>query len=98
VLAVKLWAKQHGINEARLQTLSSYTLRQPVALSSPTIIGGFSLFFLFSILFGIALHVSSSVGDPVRSGPFCTYIYQVIVSKKMFLTNFLKNCHDIDTM
>ncbi len=26
------------------------------------------------------------------------YIYQVIVSKKMFLTNFLKNCHDVDTM
>lgn len=26
VLAVKLWARKHGINEARLQTLSSYTL------------------------------------------------------------------------
>ncbi len=26
------------------------------------------------------------------------YIYQVIVSKKMFLTNFLKNCHDLDTL
>ncbi len=26
------------------------------------------------------------------------YIYKVIVSKKMFLTNFLKNYHDIDTM
>jgi len=26
VLAVKLWAKDHGINEARFQTLSSYTL------------------------------------------------------------------------
>jgi len=26
VLAVKLWAKEHGINEARFQTLSSYSL------------------------------------------------------------------------
>ena len=26
VLAVKMWAKDHGINEARFQTLSSYTI------------------------------------------------------------------------
>ena len=26
MLAVKLWAKNHGINEAKFQTLSSYAL------------------------------------------------------------------------
>jgi hypothetical protein len=25
------------------------------------------------------------------------YIYQLIFSKKMFLTNFFLNCHDLDT-
>ncbi len=26
------------------------------------------------------------------------YMYQVIVSKKMFLTDFLKTCHDLNTL
>ena len=41
VLAVKLWARKHGINEARLQTLSSYTLRQALASNHPAPAGHF---------------------------------------------------------
>ncbi len=43
-------------------------------------------------------NIACSVGDPDPDPALVMYNYQVIVSEKMFLTNFLKNCHDKDTM
>jgi hypothetical protein len=44
------------------------------------------------------LDPESSPPDPDLNAALVMYIQQVIVSKKTFLTNFLKNCHDLDTM
>jgi hypothetical protein len=38
--------------------------------------------------------LESSPPDPDPDPALVIYIYQVIASKKMFLTNFLKNCCD----